>query len=48
MKSDLAKANMKHIKGVCENDSMSIFGECFVCVQVFQVTVICLQVLHNF
>ena len=28
MKSDLAKANMKHIKGVCENDSMSIFGEC--------------------
>ena len=28
MKSDLAKANMKHIKGVCENDSMSIFGQC--------------------
>ena len=28
MKSDLAKVNMKHIKGVCENDSMSIFGEC--------------------
>ena len=28
MKSDLTKANMKHIKGVFEYDSMSIFGEC--------------------
>ena len=24
----MAKANMKHSKGVCENDSMSIFGDC--------------------
>ena len=28
MKIDLAKANMKQSKGVCENNSMSIFGEC--------------------
>ena len=24
----MAKANMKHSKGVCDNDSMSIFGDC--------------------
>ena len=28
MQSDMAKANMKHGKGVCENDYMSIFGDC--------------------
>ena len=28
MKSDLVKTNMKHSKGVCENDSMSIFEDC--------------------
>ena len=26
MESDMVKTNMKHSKGVCENDSMSIFG----------------------
>ena len=28
MESDMVKANMKHSKGVCENDFMSIFGDC--------------------
>ena len=28
MKNDLVKTNMKHSKGVCENDSMSMFGDC--------------------
>ena len=28
MESDMVKANMKHIKGVCENDSMRIFEDC--------------------
>ena len=28
MDSATAKVNMKHSKGVCDNDSMSIFGDC--------------------
>ena len=28
MDSAMAKANMKHSKGVCDDDSMSIFGDC--------------------
>ena len=28
MESDMVKTNMKHSKGVCENDSISIFGDC--------------------
>ena len=27
MESDMAKTNMKCSKGVCDNDSMSIFGD---------------------
>ena len=29
MKSDLVKINMKHSKGVCENDSTSMLGDCY-------------------
>ena len=28
MESDMVKTNMKHSKGVCDNDSMSIFRDC--------------------
>ena len=28
MESDIVMSNMKHSKGVCENDSMRIFGDC--------------------
>ena len=28
MESDMVKANMKRSEGVCDNDSVSIFGDC--------------------